>query len=85
MAFFRSDIWLLIPTVLIFNNMVPGDVVIGDFSKAAIIQAEGLSIGFFDQDQDNVVRNLITIRCESRMAFTVMRSDAFDYFTTRAT
>lgn len=71
--------------LLIQNNMVPGQIIVGDFTKAAIIQAEGLSIGFFDQDQDNVVRNLITARVEARVAFTVLRADAFDIFTAGTT
>ncbi|MEO6980804.1 MAG: phage major capsid protein [Mucilaginibacter sp.] len=71
--------------LLVQNNMIPGQILIGDFTKAAIIQAEGLSMAFFDQDQDNVVRNLITARLEARVGFTVLRSDAFDIFTAGTT
>lgn len=71
--------------VLVQNNMIAGNIIIGDFSKAAIIQAEGLSLAFFDQDQDNVARNLITVRLESRVAFTVLRSEAFNIFTAGTT
>lgn len=71
--------------LLVQNNMVAGNVIVGDFTKAAIIQAEGLSLGFFDQDNDNVARNLITARLEARVAFTVLRGDAFDIFTAGTT
>lgn len=70
---------------LVQNNMVSTDVVVGDFTKAIIIQAEGLSVGFFDQDQDNVVRNLITARVEARVAFAVLQGSAFNKFTAGTT
>lgn len=63
------------------NNMPAGKTLIGDFSKAAIIQSEGLSVQFFEQDQDNVIKNLITARCEARVGFAIMRLDAFVYGT----
>jgi HK97 family phage major capsid protein len=66
--------------IMISNNMPTGTVLVGDFTRAAIIQSEGLSIGFFDQDQDNVIRNLITARVEARVAFAVLRGDGFDFF-----
>lgn len=52
---------------------------VGDFSKAAIIQAEGLSTQFFEQDSDNVQKNLITARTEARVALATLRPDAFIY------
>lgn len=54
-----------------------GKVLVGDFSKAGIIQADGLKTEFFEQDQDNVIKNLITIRTEARVALAVFRPDAF--------
>lgn len=61
------------------NNIATGKVLIGDFSKAAIIQTEGMSINFFEQDSDNVQRNLITARVECRAALAILRPDAFIY------
>ena len=61
------------------NNIATGKTLIGDFSKAAIIQAEGLAVEFFEQDQDNVQRNLITARIEARVGLGIMRPDAFIY------
>jgi len=67
------------------NNIATGKVLIGDFSKAAIIQTEGLSINFYEQDSDNVQRNLITARVECRAAMAILRPDAFIYGTATAT
>lgn len=61
------------------NNMAAGKTLIGDFSKAAIIQTEGMSVNFFEQDSDNVQRNLITARVEARVGFGILRPDAFIY------
>jgi len=61
------------------NNMATGKVLIGDFSKAAIIQTEGMSINFYEQDSDNVQRNLITARVECRANLAILRPDAFIY------
>jgi HK97 family phage major capsid protein len=59
------------------NNIGAGHTLIGDFSKAAIIQAEGLSADFFEQDGTNVRQNLITARVEARVALAILRPDAF--------
>lgn len=59
------------------NNLGAGRILIGDFSKAAIIQAEGLSVNMYEQDSDNVQRNLITVKAEARVALATLRPDAF--------
>ena len=70
--------------VMVSNNMPSGSgngtTLIGDFSKAAIIQTEGLSVNFYEQDSDNVQKNLITARCEARVALAMLRLDAFVFF-----
>lgn len=57
------------------GNFLTGDMALG----AQLFQRQGLAIEMFDQDRDNVVRNLITIRVEERHAFCVYRPDAFVY------
>lgn len=52
---------------------------IGDFNYAKILQAEGLSTNIYEQDSDNVRRNLVTIKTEARVALAVLRTDAFIY------
>lgn len=59
-----------------------GKFLAGDFSIGAqMFQRQGLTIEMFDQDRDNVARNLITIRMEERHALATYRPDAFVYGT----
>lgn len=59
-----------------------GKFLVGDFALGAqLFQRQGLTIEFFDQDRDNVPKNLITIRIEERHALAVYRPDAFVYGT----
>lgn len=76
-----GDVMILgIPMVACTTNALPDDkILVGDWSKAAIIQTEGLSVGMFEQDQDNVIKNLVTVRVESRVGFAILRPDAFVY------
>lgn len=60
-------------------------IIMGDWSKAKIIQTEGLSVNMYEQDQDNVVRNLITIKAEARVDQAILRTDAFAYLTAGTT
>ncbi len=70
-----------VPASNIGNNMV----LLGDWSKAAIIQTEGLNVNVYEQDSDNVQRNLVTIKAEARVAFAILRPDAFAYFSAGTT
>lgn len=59
-----------------------GKFLIGDFGLASqLYQRQGMTIEFFDQDRDNVKKNLITVRAEERHALAVYRPDAFIYGT----
>lgn len=60
-------------------------ILMGDWSKAAIIQTEGLNVNMYEQDSDNVQRNLITVKAEARVALATLRPDAFSYFTAGTT
>lgn len=55
-------------------------ILMGDWTKAAIIQTEGLNVNMYEQDSDNVQRNLITVKAEARVALATLRTDAFSYF-----
>jgi len=59
------------------NNMPANTTLIGDWTKAAIIQTEGLSVQFAEFDSDNFQKNLITARCEARVGLAILRPDAF--------
>lgn len=78
-----GDVMIIgLPVVACTTNALPDNrLIVGDWSKAAIIQTEGLSVGTFEQDNDNVRRNVVTVRVESRVGFAVLRPDAFVYGT----
>lgn len=61
--------------VVVHNGMTSGKFFIGDFSRVKIIQATGLSVQFFEQDADNVTKNLVTVRAEADVALAVLRTD----------
>lgn len=65
--------------VVICNGMTSGHTFIGDFTKIKIIQSAGLGINFYEQDSDNVQKNLITVRAEAEVALAVLRTDAVLY------
>jgi len=71
--------------VVVQNNTAVEQIIVGDFTRATIIQVEGLSVAFFDRDQDNVVRNLLTAKVPARVAFSDIRKDAFNVFTAGTT
>jgi HK97 family phage major capsid protein len=61
--------------VVIFNGLTTNRTFVGDFSKVKIIQANGLEIRFFEQDSDNVQKNMVTVRAEADVALAVLRAD----------
>lgn len=52
---------------------------VGDWSYAKNIVADGLKVEFFEQDSDNVERNLITVRIEAREVLGIDLAPAFTY------
>jgi HK97 family phage major capsid protein len=71
----NGDVTVAGVPVVIANNMTTGKTFVGDFSRVKIIQANGLSVQFFEQDADNVTKNLVTVRAEADVALAVLRSD----------
>ena len=51
----------------------------GDWSNARIGVVDGLKVEFFEQDQDNVIKNLITVRVEAREFLAIDDPAAFVY------
>ncbi len=59
-------------------SWVGGDeAIIGDWNFLEIIQSEGLSLGFFEQDGTNVRQNLVTVRIEASVGFAMLDPKAF--------
>ncbi len=57
--------------------MTVGKFLVGDFTQAATIWTrQGMTVEMFEQDSDNVQKNLVTIRAERRLGFGVERAAA---------
>lgn len=52
-------------------------VIVGDWTRAKRVVTDDLKIEFFEQDSDNVQRNLVTVRIECREVLAIDRLDAF--------
>lgn len=51
---------------------------VGDFNMGATMALrEGVNIGFFEQDQDNVITNQVTVRIEERYGLPIHNPNAF--------
>ncbi|MDO5531418.1 phage major capsid protein [Sutterella sp.] len=50
---------------------------VGDFYSAGMLYTrQGMTVELFEQDQDNVIRNLVTVRAERRMGFGIEKPSA---------
>lgn len=65
--------------VVVMNGMTGTKTFVADWSYVKIIQAAGLSINFYEQDSDNVQKNLTTVRAEAEVALADLRPDAVLY------
>ena len=55
-----------------------GTFLVGDWAMGAqIMQRDGISVQFSENDQDNFIKNLITVRVEARIAFPIYYNAAF--------
>lgn len=55
-----------------------GDFFVGDFMMGATMaMREGINLRFFEQDRDNVPKNLVTVRIEERLALPIHNPNAF--------
>lgn len=81
------DMRSLTPNILGVPAVQNTAVTQGEFFSGAFGQAlqlfdrQGITIEMFDQDRDNVQKNLITIRIEERVALPIYRPDALVYGT----
>ncbi len=64
-----------LPTIVEHTSVEQGDFLIIDPRNAAIFDRTGTSVRFYDQDQDNAIKNLITIVIEKRLALPIFRTD----------
>lgn len=68
------------------NVFEDGEGVIGDFARGvAIFQREAMQIRYFEQNKDNVEKNITTIRLEGRIALPIYYPEAFKQLAFEAT
>lgn len=59
----------------VFND---NEGLVGDFARGtAIFQRKAMQIGYFDQNKDNVEKNIVTIRLEGRIALPIFYPESF--------
>ena len=58
------------------TNVAEGDFLVFDPSRVQIFDRMGTTVRFYDQDQDNAIKNLITIVIEKRLALAVYYTKA---------
>lgn len=62
------------------NQMAVGEFLVGNFKHAQLFQRLAPQLRFFEQDQDNVVKNLVTVRIEERIALAILKTTSFVHF-----
>lgn len=71
-----STLWGL--PVVTTSEMVAGNFLVGAFPpNATLFDRESPSVDVAYENEDDFVRNLVTMRCEERIAFAVYRPTAF--------
>lgn len=51
----------------------------GDFSKVTLGQREGVSVRFYDQNEDDAIKNMVTVVIEERVTIVAGRADYLYY------
>lgn len=60
------------------NVFADAEGLVGDFARGtAIFQRKAMQIGYFDQNKDNVEKNVVTIRLEGRIALPIFYPESF--------
>ncbi len=75
---------LFIAGIPVFRStaVVAGEYFVGDWVNGAqIMDREGLSVRFYEQDDDNRQKNLVTVVAEERLAFPIYYPESYVYGT----
>lgn len=62
--------------VILSNTMTAGTFICAARDAVMLWERQGVAVELFEQNQDDVEKNLVTIRAEGRFAFTVFRPAA---------
>lgn len=66
--------------VVVTNNLTAGKVIVGDFQMAyQVFDRMGTVVDIFEQDGDNVQKNLLTVRAEARGTLATLVPAAVQY------
>ena len=63
--------------VIEHTAMASDTYLVGDFSRATGWDREAANVRFSEENEDNFVKNLVSVRVEERLALAVYRPDAF--------
>ena len=66
-------------SIVSHNSVTSDKFFIGDFTKVKVGVKSGLSVRFFDQDQDDAIKNLVTVIIEERITMAADRADRIIY------
>jgi HK97 family phage major capsid protein len=65
---------------LVPHNAITSDkFLLGDFSKVTIGQRDSLSVRFYDQNEDDAIKNMVTVVIEERVTISADRNDRIIY------
>lgn len=66
--------------VVVTNNLASGKVIVGDMQNAyQVFDRTGVAVEMFEQDSDNVQKNLLTVRAEARGTLATFVPAAVQY------
>ena len=66
--------------VVVSNNVTAGKLIVGDFQNAyQVFDRQGTIVEMFEQDSDNVQKNLLTVRAEARGTLASLVPAAVQY------
>jgi len=67
-----------LPAIAVSPIMASGEWLVGDFARGShLFSRQAVAIATANQNEDDFVRNMLTIRCEERLALAVWQPAAF--------
>ena len=70
--------------IIASTAITAGDFLVGDFSAAQLFDRQQSTIKFYEADQDNAIKGLVTVTINERIALPIYNAGAFVYGTMAA-